>query len=476
MTTASNCEVVAALGHLIAQRIGEPRYDLFFTGKTKFTWNDGQLIVGVPNRFVQEWLENTFAEDIRQAAQQFLGRAVHVIFTIDPQLFQMARQKEAAVAPSFQPRNKNDPPASSLRREGEDLATDFQKTVRTARHWRQLRDFVVGPGNRMAHASALSVVEHPGQGVNPLVLHGGVGTGKTHLLEGIYAGLRQRYPAFQVRFVRAEEFTQRFIQAMRSGKIGSFRRFYRDCDALLLDDLDFLSRKKATQEEFLYTFDAMIAQNRQIVVTCACHPKLADTFSPELTDRLLGGPVCSLLPPELETRKGILRLKAVLAGTHLPEDVVDYLASHLDGHVRELEGALHSIRHFSRVANRPIDLALAREAVADLLRHSVRVLEVEDVHRAVCRALGLDEKSLRSKDRSWAVSHPRMIAMFLARKHTRATYAEIGKYFGGRIHSTVVAAEKKVRTWLDEDSECTFARHRWRVREIVERIEREMLR
>jgi chromosomal replication initiator protein len=310
-----------------------------------------------------------------------------------------------------------------------------------------------------------------------LVLHGPVGTGKTHLLEGTYAGLRKARPDWRVCFVTAEDFTNRFVQGMRLGKLGAFRKHFRECDALLMDDLHFLASKRATQEEFLHTCDALLAEGRPLVVTCDCHPKLADDFGPELTDRLLGGAVWGLTPPDADTRLAILRAKALRTGeVPVPEEVLKLLATELRGNVRELEGALHSVRHYSRVAGRAVDLALAREALAELLRHSVRVVQLADVGRAVCRVLRLEAGALQTKGRAWSVSHPRMLAMYLARKHTAAAYSEIGQFFGGRNHSTAVAAEKKVRQWLRDDSELALGERRQRVREVVELAERELQR
>jgi len=349
--------------------------------------------------------------------------------------------------------------------------------VPRGRRWRKLGEFIVGPCNRVAHASALSIVEDPGNAVNPLVLYGPVGTGKTHLLEGIYAGLRKNRPEWRVCYVTAEDFTNRFVQAMRLDKLGAFRKQFRDCDALLLDDLHFLAKKKATQEEFLHTFDALQADGRQMVLTCDCHPRLADDFTPELGDRLLGGALWSLTPPDPDTRLAILRNKALLIGeTPLPDEVLRFLAGQLRGNVRELEGALNSIRHYARVTRRPVDVLLVREALADLLRHAVRVVQLADLDRVVCLVLRLEAGALQSKGRAWAVSHPRMVAMFLARKHTAASCSTIGAYFGGRNHSTVLAAEKKVRSWLQEDEELALGERRIWVREIVERAERELFR
>ncbi|MBV9125088.1 MAG: chromosomal replication initiator protein DnaA, partial [Planctomycetes bacterium] len=330
--------------------------------------------------------------------------------------------------------------------------------------------------NRLAHASALSVIEAPGEGANPLVLHGPVGTGKTHLLEGIYAGLRKGHPNWRVCFVTSEEFTNRFVQAMHLGKLGSFRKHFRECDALLVDDLHFLVGKAATQEEFLHTFDALVADGRQVVATCDCHPRLAGEFSPELTDRLLGGAIWGLLPPDGDTRREILRSKALREGLTVPEEVLNHLAEQLRGNVRELEGALHTLRHYSRVTGQAVDLALAREALGDLLRHSVRSYQLADVDRAICRALRLENGALQSKQRTWAVSHPRMLAMYLARKHTSAAYSEIGRHFGGRNHSTAVAAEKKIRQWLQGGEELLLGERRLRVREAMDLVERELLR
>jgi chromosomal replication initiator protein len=348
--------------------------------------------------------------------------------------------------------------------------------IRRKRHWRRLGDFIVGASNRLAHAAAVSVVESPCEGANPLVLHGPVGTGKTHLLEGIFGGLRRRSTEQRACFVTSEEFTNRFVQAMRLGKLGAFRHHFRECDALLIDDLQFLASKRATQEEFLHTLDALVSSGVQVVITCDCHPKLTDEYTPELRDRLLGGAVWGLTPPDQATRLELLRAKSRRPGFVASEEVVQLLAGQLHGNVRELEGALNSLEHYSRVAGRPVDIKLAQEALGELLRHSVRVIQLKEVEDAVCRALRLEGQALRSKQRVWAVSHPRMIAIYLARKHTAAAYSEIGQHFGGRNHSTAVAAEKKVRKWIADRGEIVLGDRRCGVREAVEAAERELFR
>jgi chromosomal replication initiator protein len=485
--TITERELATALELCLMQRIGEPRYKLWFDRHTRFSWDEVQLTVGVPNRHFEEWLHKTFHDALAATAREVFGRALQVRFVIDPQLFQAARREQAEVKPV-----SRDAPAervedalpnttSPTRSAGASLLTESRSADVTApkrtRRWRKLSEFVVGPCNRVAHASALSVVEAPGEGPNPLVLHGPVGTGKTHLLEGVYAGLRRAHPNWRVVYITTEDFTNRFVQAMRLGKLGAFRKHFRECDALLIDDLHFLAGKKATQEEFLHTFDALLAEGRQMVLTCDCHPRLADDFTPELTDRLLGGAVWGLTPPDAEVRLAVLRSRSVVGREGPPpDDVLRFLAAQLRGNVRELEGALHGVRHFAHVSGRPMSVALAREALADLLRHAVRVVRLEDVDRAVRAVLRLETGALQSKGRAWAVSHPRMVAVFLARRHTSSSYAEIGGWFGGRNHSTAVAAEKKARQWLQDDAEIAIGERRLRVRDIVERAERELLR
>lgn len=489
--TTSDREVVAALGEAIARRIGEPRYHFWFEHNTKLSWGDERLVVGVPNHFYQEWLEKTFADDVRAAAAEVLGRPLEIRFHIDPELFQAARRAQDAcqggeVDGCGKTSAATDPPtrnaAAKIARlnavpaaAAAALPSPGHKQAKRNRSWHRLHDFVVGSCNRMAHASALSVVETPGAVANPLVLHGPVGTGKTHLLEGIYAGLRKSRPDWRVCFVTSEDFTNCFVQAMRQGKLGAFRKRFRDCDALLMDDVQFLGSKPATQEEFLHTFDALLADGRQLVLTAHGHPKLMAEFNPLLTDRFVGGSVWGLTTPDADTRLQIVRLKAARTEPPVSEEVLRFLADQLRGNVRELEGALNAVRHYARVAARPIDLGLAREALGDLLRHAVCVVQLADVGRAVCTALRLAAGALQAKERTRAVSHPRMLAMYLARQRTSAAYSEIGSFFGGRNHSTALAAEKKVRAWLRDDGVLQLGEQRFRVREVLEAIERDLL-
>jgi chromosomal replication initiator protein len=453
-------EVVAALGPAIAQRIGEPRYRLWFHDNTRFAWNGDCLTIGVPNRFYQEWLQNTFTPALHDAALSVLHQPVRVHFVIDPALFQARRAAEE--------KSTATPSASESSRSAE--------RTRPPRRWLRLEDFVIGPCNRLAYSAALHFVEGADLIGNPLTLFGPVGVGKTHLLEGMCDGLRRRLGEAQVFFITAEEFTNRFLHALHEKKLSSFRLRFRGAQALLVDNLQFLANKQATQEEFLHTFEALKQLGRPVAVTFDCHPKLIPSLMPELVDRCLGGVVCALDLPQRETRLGILTRKAALLGSPLPDEVANFMADRLQGHVRELEGALHAVRHYSRAHECPITLENARSALADLLRHGSQLTQLSEVERAIRNVLGLDERSLRSRGRARAITQPRMLAMYLARKHTGMAYSEIGRYFGGRNHSTAISAEKKVAQWLEQKLAIIIGDQRWQLDQLIHRIERELLR
>ncbi len=462
----------------LIERISGPRFQMWFHDHAKFVSAGRELLVVVASHQFQEWLEQTFGDAVRAAAADVHGRATPVRFVVDAALF--PSQTEPELKPEKASKGKSkahifgddpSPPPSSRGKNAKPAKADAK-----GRRWKNLNDFVTGPGNRVAHASAVSAVEEPGQGANPLVIHGPVGTGKTHLLEGIYAGMRKAFPDSRPCYITAEEFTTRFVQASRFEKHGAFRKQFRECFALLLDDLHFLATKPGTQREFIHTLDALLAEGVQVVVTTDCHPRLAEELMPELVDRLLGGATWSLQPPDDGTRLEILRKKSTGGHPVIPDAVLKYLAKNLPGNVRELEGAINSVRHVAKVTDRPIDQTLVREALGDLLRHTVRAITVPDVDHAVCAVLRLASGSLQSKARSWAVSHPRMLAIFLCRKHTAATYGQIAKHFGAKTHSTAVAAEKKVRAWLAKDEKLTVGERVWLARDLLARLERELQR
>jgi chromosomal replication initiator protein len=475
--TTCDRDIEAALGSAISERIGEPRYQLWFQPNTKFSCRENGLVIGVPNHFYQDWLQTTFGEAVQEAAAHVFARPLPIRFTIDPQLFQSSREAQAAaLAPQdVQPAEPMDLPAIHAVKSAPEAEPAAPRPLRQ-RQWRQLADFVVGSCNRVAHAAALHAFEAPHETPSPLVLHGPVGTGKTHLLEGIYSGLRKSHADWRVTQVRAEDFTNRFVQAMRQSKLSGFRHQFRCLDALLIDDLQFLATKPATQEEFLHTLDALAGAGALVVATMDCHPRLIEEFTPELADRLVAGVVWSIGEPDPHTRLEILRAKSAKSECLVPDGVLRLLAERLPGNVRQLEGAIHSVRHMARVNGRPVDLHLAQETLGALLRDVIRTYRLDDIEAAVCKALALESGALRTKKRAWSVSHPRMLAMYLGRRHTAATYGEIGRYFGGRNHSTALAADKKVRSWLEKRTEIVIGERRLAARQALELAERELSR
>jgi chromosomal replication initiator protein len=313
---------------------------------------------------------------------------------------------------------------------------------------RRLDDFVTGPGNRLAHAAAREMAQSAGAGFNPLVIHSAIGLGKTHLLEGIGHALRQSHPNLNVAQVTAEAFTNSFLDAMRTGGLNNFRARYRSVGGLIVDDVHFLAAKRATQDEFLHTFNALIDKGAPIILAADLHPRLISRLTDELVTRFLGGMVVKIERPDLATRQAILLARAATRGVNVPETVVTYIADHLRSSVRELEGALNTVIAQAVLTGKRLDLSLAKSALRDTIRHTSQTVGLRDIERAVCQLFQISPEALKSDIRARALAYPRMMAMYLARKHIGAAYNEIGRYFGNRNHSTVISAEKKVQSWL----------------------------
>jgi chromosomal replication initiator protein len=433
----------------VAERVGEGRFGLWFGDGVQLGVAGDELEVGVPNAFFREWIQGHFAGNLIEAAEAVTGRTLRLTFRVSD-------EAEPRVGNLIEPR-----PAEERRQPGVTVPLlpapqapprwERERPRNQARPPRRLDDFVTGPCNRLAHAAALEMVQTSGASFNPLVVHAGVGLGKTHLLEGLGHALRARHPGLKVIQGTAEAFTNGFLDAMRAGALGSFRNRYRGADALIIDDVHFLAAKRATQDEFLHTFNALIAEGVPIVLAADQHPKRIAKLTDELSTRFLGGMVVKLDAPDPETRGAILKAKASARGVDVPDAVVAYIAEHLRASVRELEGALHSLIAHAVLTGKRLDLALAKAALRDTIRHTAQAVALRDVERAVCQLFEIDAETLKSDSRTRALTYPRMMAMYLARKHTGAAYSEIGRHFGGRNHSTVISAEKKVLGWIRDE-------------------------
>ncbi len=342
------------------------------------------------------------------------------------------------------------------------------------RRYLSLEDFEVGQNSQLAFAAVREVCLQPGAQNNPLFLHGGVGLGKTHLLEGIAQELRSRFPSLQVVHMTAENFTNYFTVALRQHALPSFRQKFRNADVLLLDDVDFLDGKRGIQEELLHTFKHLEAHGRQIVLTSDRHPRLLTRTSEELKTRFMSGMVCRLDAPGMETRRRILDRKAERLTGEFNGEALNYIAQRFRNNVRELEGALRTLQAYYTMTGKRVGITAARQILSDLERDCIKVVKLSDIERVVCDVFGLMQEELRSNKRVRSVSQPRMLAMYLARKHTRSAYSEIGAYFGGRNHSTVITAEKKITTLLNQRYQMNVAAEQYSVADVIENIEQQL--
>jgi len=416
-----------------------------------------------------DWLRKMFRADIEAAVRRILGadRSVEIVW----QAAAVSPAADTAGSEASQPSVPRRPPPARPRSRPSPAEAATAPEVRPAvRQAPRLESFVVGPGNRMAHAAVELAGARPGE-MSPLILHGPSGTGKTHLLEGICARFRTLHPRASAVYLSAEQFTTTFLQSLHGTGLPGFRRTCRTADLLAIDDLQFFVGKRATIVELQQTIDVLLRQGRQLVFACDREPETLVDLGPDLLVRLRGGMTARLLPPDEDVRRGIVESIAAGRGIAIPSDVVHYVAARMTRHSRELAGAVNRLEATSHMLGIPITLAMAEEALADLVRASARSVRLADIERAVCSAFGIESGTLKTAQRGRKVNHPRMLAMFLARKHTPAPLTEIGSYFGRRSHSTVISAQKAVDEWIAKQSQIVLADATWDVAEAIRRVE-----
>jgi chromosomal replication initiator protein len=478
--------IESALRAAVSERLGVTRFSLWF-GESVRLGLSGQgdaLEVQVPDPFFREWIQSHYTTSLLEAAEVVLGRpmqlSIRIQNEVEPPLGDVVEPSPTGSEPGFDPNRRSSvtipltvdpkglvsfptpaldlpqplslPPANRLqlpkRMQAVPLTCLSTLPGSSSRIARRLDNFVTGPGNRLAYAAATEMAQSAGTVFNPLVIHSAIGLGKTHLLEGIGYALRQSHPNLNVAQLTAEAFTNSFLDAMRTGSLSSFRARYRTAGGLIVDDVHFLAAKRATQEEFLHTFDALINSGAPIVLAADQHPRQMTRLTDELVTRFLGGVAVKIEQPDLVTRQAILQARAAARGVNVPEIVVAYIAEHLRTSIRELEGALYTVVAQAVLTGKRLDLNLAKTALRDTIRHTSQTVGLRDVERAVCQLFQVSPEALKSESRTRALVYPRMMAMYLARKHIGAAYTEIGRYFGDRSHSTVISAEKKVESWL----------------------------
>jgi chromosomal replication initiator protein len=330
--------------------------------------------------------------------------------------------------------------------------------------------FVVGQGNRIAHTSAEMVVSRPGR-ITPLLVYGPTSCGKTHLLEAVVAATRKKYPRARTLLISAEQFTSHFLEALRGGGMPSFRNKHRGLELLAIDDLQFLAGKRATLVEMIHTINSLHEEGRQIILSADRGPGELSDLGEDLLTRLHGGISCRMDLPEYETRLSIVRQWAMHCTCEIPEEVCQFVASRITADARQLQGALHRLEATSQAMSAPVNVAMAEQALGELILRSQPVVRLEDIEKAVCRALGVESRALHSGARARTASHPRMLAMWLARKHTRAGLSEISRFFGRRSHTTVLSAQTRIDRWIADAAQLELPAGMLRVEDAVRRVE-----
>jgi chromosomal replication initiator protein len=389
---------------------------------------DGKTIhIAAPNRFVLEWVRDKYLGDIQRLSSEFLDKNVGINMTL------AARQEppSAAAAPA---------PAAPA-------TTASKPKVRESSRLNPLftfDTFVTGKANQLARAAALQVAEHLGTAYNPLFVYGGVGLGKTHLIQAIGNAVLERQPDANIRYSHAEQYVSDVVRAYQHKAFDGFKKYYHSLDLLLIDDIQFFSRKNRTQEEFFYLFNALTEAHRQVIITCDTYPKEISGMEDRLVSRFGWGLTVAIEPPELEMRVAILLKKGEMERMNLPEDVAFFIANHIQSNVRELEGALKRILAYARFTNAPITVELAREALKDLLAVQTRQISLENIQKCVADYYKIKVSEMYSKKRSRTVARPRQVAMALAKELTSMSLPDIGDAFGGRDHTTVLHACRKI--------------------------------
>jgi chromosomal replication initiator protein len=385
------------------------------------------LRIGAPNRFSRDWLAQHHLDALQTAAQECVGGHPRVSIVVDDS---PAPEPAVSATPAGGP--------GPSRSEGLNPRYTFD-------------NFVVGSSNQFAGAACQAVAELPSRAYNPLFIYGGVGLGKTHLLHAVGHQVLRLFPGTSVVYLSSERFTNELINAIRYDRTAEFRARYRNMDLLLIDDIQFISGKERTQEEFFHTFNDLYESRKQIIVSSDCSPKDIPEIEERLRSRFEWGLIADIQPPDFETRVAILKKKAAVERVRLTDDVAYLIAGRIKSNIRELEGSLTRMIAFCALTGREMSVELAQEVLADLWGEEERIITIEQVQRKVSDYFGVKISDLKAKNRTKAVAFPRQVAMYLARHLTHASLAEIGRAFGGKDHTTVLHAVDKIQALTQED-------------------------
>jgi chromosomal replication initiator protein len=396
----------------------------------------------VPNRFVRDWIRDHYVPMIRETVSQ-IGA---VAYRIQLEIRSNSQEKESTISEIETPRHIP-PPADTSR---DNQQRDWNGTGNINSKY-VFDEFVAGSSNQFAYAAAMAVASNPATTYNPLFIYGGVGLGKTHLVNAIGNAIMKKNPGMRVCYYTSEKFMNELINSLRYAKMDEFRNKFRSMDVLLIDDVQFIAGKERTQEEFFHTFNALYESHKQIVVTSDKFPKEIPGLEERLRSRFEWGLIADIQPPDVETKQAILKMKAEHNGIELPEDVIQFLATSVSSNVRELEGFLIRIGAYASLTSTPVSLSMAREILKDILVEKNREITVEEIQKTVATHFNIKVADIKSPKRLKALVLPRQIAMYLARQLTSCSYPEIGERFGGKDHSTIIHAIKKMEKQMDQD-------------------------
>ncbi len=414
-------------------KVGSQTFDLWFRPLKLVKIHDEQIVLEVPNKFFKEWIEDHYPGIISDTVHQFLNKQI-------PVEYKFLERKEEAVLKKIE--TKRESRRAKLASRGIFLSPKF--TFDT---------FVIGASNQFAHAASRAVADAPGKAYNPLFIYGGVGLGKTHLMNAIGNKIIDNHPNIKMMYAPAEQFTNEFVYSMRNDKMDEFKSKYRGLDVLIIDDIQFIAGKSGTQEEMFHTFNALYDTHKQIIFSSDRPPKDISPITERLRSRFGMGLIADIQIPDVETKMAILGKKSEMEGLELPEDVSFYLASKIKSNIRDLEACMIRLGAHASLTGKTITIEMAKNVLKDLIYDEEKALTVEYVQKTVCEYFGLRVQDIKAKKRTRDIAFPRQVAMYLSKFLTDSSLSEIGKGFGGKDHSTVIHACKLIEGRMKEDED-----------------------
>lgn len=415
---------------IIEKKVGANPYELWFKPAKLVQIKDNTVVIEVPNRFFKDWIEDFYPTLINEIIGDITGQTVALKFRI-------AEKEDSAL-------KKID-----ARLEGRKQRLASKGIYLNPKY--TFESFVTGDSNKFAHAAAMKVADSLGKAYNPLFVYGGVGLGKTHLITAIGNKAADKRQDLNILYVSSEQFTNEVVSAVRHGKTEDLKSRYRNLDLLLVDDIQFIENKTATQEEMFHTLNTLYEKQKQIVLSSDRPPKEIKNVTDRLRSRFSMGLIADIQAPEIELRMAIIQKKAQLERIHLTEDVVGFLASRIKSNIRELEGSLIRLGAQSSLTGEPIDVAMAKKILRDIVQDDDRPITVEQIQKAVAEFFGIKCQEMKSKKRTKEVAIPRQVAMYVSKQLTDASLSDIGKNFGGKDHATVIYACKQIEERRKED-------------------------